>query len=69
VYPFPVSKTHEILRKSKKMICVEVNATGQFARLFESETGIKIRENILRYDGKPFTPDFILSALDEKGMV
>jgi len=27
VYPFPVSKTHEILRKSKKMICVEVNAT------------------------------------------
>lgn len=69
VYPFPVSKTHDILRKSKKIICVEGNATGQFARLFESETDIKITERILRYDGKPFSPKFILDVLEEKGMV
>ncbi|WP_406662512.1 2-oxoacid:acceptor oxidoreductase subunit alpha [Methanolobus sp. ZRKC3] len=69
VYPFPASQTREILRRSKKIICVEGNATGQFARLLTSDTGVELTGKILRYDGKPFSPEFIVNALKEKGVI
>jgi 2-oxoglutarate ferredoxin oxidoreductase subunit alpha len=33
------------------------------------DAGINITEQILRYDGKPFSPEFIISALKEKGVI
>ena len=45
------------------MVCVESNATGQFAELLRRETGLDLRDFILRYDGLPFTPGYILEEL------
>jgi 2-oxoglutarate ferredoxin oxidoreductase subunit alpha len=47
------------------VVAVEGNATGQLARLIRRETGFEIREKVLRYDGLPLTPEYILDALPE----
>ncbi|MFQ5930042.1 MAG: hypothetical protein ACE5MK_10100, partial [Acidobacteriota bacterium] len=50
-----------ILAKSKRTFCVEVNYTGQFARFLRAETGLSVDDLILRYDGEPLEPDYIVS--------
>lgn len=53
------------LQEAKRVICVEGNATGQMAHLIRRETGFQIDERILRYDGLPFTPEYILRQLKQ----
>jgi 2-oxoglutarate ferredoxin oxidoreductase subunit alpha len=53
------------LQEAKKVVAVEGNATGQFARLIRRETGFHIERLILRYDGLPITPEFILRTLKQ----
>jgi 2-oxoglutarate/2-oxoacid ferredoxin oxidoreductase subunit alpha len=52
------------LQKAAKVIAVEGNANGQFARLIRRETGFHISNLVLRYDGLPITPEYILRALN-----
>lgn len=63
VYPLP-EKTLESV-KDKRLITVENNATGQLAQLIRRETGINIREKILKYNGRPFTPSEIIRRVKE----
>jgi 2-oxoglutarate ferredoxin oxidoreductase subunit alpha len=51
------------LREAKEVVAVEGNATGQLARLIRRETGFSIERRVLRYDGLPITPEFILRQL------
>ena len=44
------------------MIAVEGNAPGQFSRLIRRETGFHITKQMLRYDGLPITPEYILKT-------
>jgi 2-oxoglutarate ferredoxin oxidoreductase subunit alpha len=46
-----------------EVVCVEGNAFGQFARLIRRETGFTIHKRILRYDGLPITPEYVLREL------
>jgi len=46
----------EIL-KSKRVILIENNSTGQLGRLIREKTGISIKDRILKYDGRPFYLD------------
>jgi 2-oxoglutarate ferredoxin oxidoreductase subunit alpha len=57
--PFPAANTTELLSKSKRIIDVEQNSTGQLAALIREHTGIEIKEKILKYDGRPFFPEEI----------
>jgi hypothetical protein len=59
LHPFHVEEVTALLKKSKKLICVEGNYSGQFARLLRAETGISVDANILKYDGEPFEPRII----------
>jgi 2-oxoglutarate ferredoxin oxidoreductase subunit alpha len=45
-------------------ICVENNATGQFALLMKAETGYEFNGRINRYDGRPFTLETFLGELN-----
>ena len=63
IYPFAKDATMDILSDAKKNICIENNATGQFARVLKVETGIQVSDHILKYDGKPFTPEHIIRSL------
>ena len=60
IYPFPEPEKFdylEVLRKANLTICIENNATGQFARLVRAETGFEFTKRINKYDGRPFTLD------------
>lgn len=58
LYLKPLSdKIKEEIKKSKKIILVENNVTGQLGRLIREKTGIKIENRILKYDARPFTSD------------
>lgn len=46
-----------------KVMMIEMNAGGQLARLIRQETGFKVDQLINRYDGRPFTPEYILKEL------
>jgi 2-oxoglutarate/2-oxoacid ferredoxin oxidoreductase subunit alpha len=63
VWPFPGEAITKALLGTKKLILVEGNATGQLGRLLRQETGITADQSILRYDGLPFTPEYILRGL------
>ncbi len=59
--PFHGKAVKSALSASKRVVVVENNISGQFARHLRAETGIKADELILKYDGEPFTPGFIAS--------
>jgi 2-oxoglutarate ferredoxin oxidoreductase subunit alpha len=63
VWPLDPSHFLSRLEKTKEVICVEGNATGQFARLIRRETGFMVDGNVLRYDGLPLTADYIIEKL------
>jgi len=46
-----------------KSIIIENNATSQLARLVRAETGIKVNGSILKFDGRPFSPEHIVREL------
>jgi 2-oxoglutarate ferredoxin oxidoreductase subunit alpha len=60
VWPLVPDHFVKVLEQSKQVICVESNATGQLAQLIRKETGFVIKKRILRYDGLPITPEYIL---------
>ena len=56
--PFPSTDPFDylkVLKNAKLSICIENNATGQFARFMRAETGYEFLARINRYDGRPFT--------------
>ena len=54
--PFPSEFVKEILEKSRKVIIVENNRTGQLAGLIREKSGMDIESKVLKYDGRPFFP-------------
>ncbi len=57
IYPLPETEKFDyisLLEDCDFAICIENNATGQFARLMRSETGYEFRYRINKYDGRPF---------------
>jgi 2-oxoglutarate ferredoxin oxidoreductase subunit alpha len=66
IFPFTAASfTHKIKKKSK-IFAVENNYNGQFAEIFTGETGLPVFHKILRYDGRPFSPQEIVSQVREK---
>jgi len=65
IWPLPVDKVRAALGGSKKLICVEQNYSGQLATLLRAYTGIKVDDLINKYDGRPMSPEYILSRLKE----
>ena len=53
------------LRDSGRTVMVEGNATGQMASFLEVHAGVKTDQHIHRYDGRPFSPEYILARLQE----
>jgi 2-oxoglutarate ferredoxin oxidoreductase subunit alpha len=64
--PFHAEEVSTILGKAKRIIIVENNYSGQFARYLRSETGIAAHGHIRKYDGEPFMPHHIVEAVQEQ---
>lgn len=67
IWPFPGESVTHVLGNRARNIVVENNATAQMAQLIRRETGIKVNGNILRYDGRPISPKYIVEHL-KKGV-
>lgn len=63
VWPLVPEQFMVHMQDAGRVVSIEGNATGQLARLIRRETGFEIREQVLRYDGLPFTPESILREL------
>jgi 2-oxoglutarate/2-oxoacid ferredoxin oxidoreductase subunit alpha len=64
LWPFPAQAAAAALQGGK-LVTIENNYTGQFKRLLQGETCLRVDHTILRYDGHPFSPEDILSGLKE----
>ena len=53
VYPLTPKMARGLSRK--RLICIENNATGQFAQLLRRELGLKVDHLVLKYNGECFT--------------
>jgi len=63
--PFHGDEVRAILEKAKKVIIVENNHSGQFARYLRSETGFSADAHIRKYDGEPFMPHHVVEGVLE----
>ncbi|MCK4472406.1 MAG: 2-oxoacid:acceptor oxidoreductase subunit alpha, partial [Anaerolineae bacterium] len=61
LWPFPTDATTAALERARRLIAVEGNVTGQLATLIRANTGQTMDDTILRYDGRAFTPEYIMS--------
>src|SRR5213594_3283633 len=66
IVPLHAAEIGAILERSKNVILVENNHTGQFARYLRSETGFAAHGHIRKYDGEPFMPHHIVSAVKDQ---
>ena len=66
IWPFPTQFVTSTLSKVKESFCVENNATGQLAHIIQAETGKQVTGKILRFDGRAFSPQYIIRELKKK---
>ncbi len=62
--PFPDQQFSVACQGVEQLIAVEENATGQLAALAR-EHGVVAKKIVLKYDGRPFTPDELLTKVQE----
>ena len=63
IWPLPAKAVSDAMNRARRTCVVEGNATSQLARLIAAETGKKVDFHINKFDGRPFTPQFIVKAL------
>ena len=66
IVPFHSEVISRILSRSKRIVIVENNYSGQFARYLRSETGIAAHGHIRKYDGEPFMPHHLVEAVKDQ---
>ncbi len=64
LWPFPAESAARALEHGGMTIGIEQNYTGQLARLIRMMTGRALDGQILAYDGRPFSPQEIVAAVD-----
>ncbi|MEA3355644.1 MAG: 2-oxoacid:acceptor oxidoreductase subunit alpha [Patescibacteria group bacterium] len=63
VWPFPKQSFLKLIKNSKKLITLECNSTGQLNKIISQATNLKIKNQFLKYDGRPFFPSEIIKKL------
>ncbi|MBU3897020.1 MAG: 2-oxoacid:acceptor oxidoreductase subunit alpha [Nanoarchaeota archaeon] len=65
LWPFPIKAISDEIKKSKTVVLVENNQTGQLGNLIKEQTGFEIKNKLLRYDGRPFTKNDIIKGVSK----
>ena len=63
--PFPVEEVTRALSRSKKLVDVEMNYSGQFAGLLREKTGISVEHMVVKYNGRPMSCEEVYDALKQ----
>ena len=64
VNPFPVDEVRRVLGKAKNIVNIECNYSAQMGGLIKEKTGIEIKDNFLKYDGRPFYVEEIIEKIN-----
>jgi len=64
IWPFPDQYVADVLGRSRQVVVVENNFTGQMANLIRQQTGIGCSK-IVKYNGAPFSPQELYQRLKE----
>ena len=67
--PFPAEAVQKEIEKSKKVILIENGVRGSLADVIKEETGITIEDKILKYDGRPFTSDYLIDRFTKSTQI
>jgi 2-oxoglutarate/2-oxoacid ferredoxin oxidoreductase subunit alpha len=66
LWPLRTQELRLLAMRSKRIVLVEQNYQGQLGMLIRMECGLDISDKILKYDGRPFFYDELLSLVLEK---
>ncbi|MBI4531220.1 MAG: 2-oxoacid:acceptor oxidoreductase subunit alpha [Candidatus Latescibacteria bacterium] len=61
--PFHADEIGAILGAARRTVVVEQNYTAQLARHIRAETGYAVQEKILKYDGEPMEPNYVVEGV------
>ena len=61
--PFPTEPVKALLASAGKVICFDGNYSGQLADLIRAETGLMVHHRVVKYDGRPFSEDEVVTAI------
>lgn len=64
LYPLKYEKIIELHEDGARIVIVENNQNGEFAKLIKQESGFEIPERLLKYNGRPFFIEDILDFLN-----
>jgi 2-oxoglutarate ferredoxin oxidoreductase subunit alpha len=68
LWPFPL-EAEAMLRRCRRLVLVEQNASGQLGELIRQATGISIEERLLDSSGRPLTPEAVLDRVRDEVVV
>ena len=63
IAPFPKKAVEKEIKKSKRVVLIENNATGLLGDIIAEQTGFIIKEKVLKYNARPFVPDDIIKKV------
>jgi 2-oxoglutarate ferredoxin oxidoreductase subunit alpha len=66
LWPLRTQELQRLARRSKRIVLVEQNYQGQLGMLIRMSCGLDIPDKILKYDGRPFFYDELLSSVMER---
>jgi 2-oxoglutarate ferredoxin oxidoreductase subunit alpha len=61
ILPFPTDEVTRTFASAKRTILVETNSSGQLGSVIAEYTGKRCDHQLLKYDGRPFWPEEIVS--------
>ena len=65
VSPLPSKRIAEVINNANRTVIVENNKTAQLAGVIREQTGLEVDHKILKYDGRPFSPEDIAAGVRE----
>ena len=66
IWPFPTEFIASVLSSGSRGVVIEGNATAQLVGLIRRETGYEAGNTILKFDGRPFSPEEIVGRLQKE---
>ena len=66
LWPLRTDQLEKLARQAARVVLLEQNYRGQLGMLIRMECGLNITEKILKFDGRPFFYDELLTLLCEK---
>ncbi len=63
LWPLKTDTFAKFAKSAKKVVLIEGNAQGQLGKLLRQESGVEIRDKILKFDGRPFFYDELIDLL------